>query len=91
MSVFIAHDQMMRMRLKTQARWTFELFSSLTVLSAKGLNVLQCSSIEPLKSAVARIRDNQFFVLRVVDDEVREIKLTRRVAFDSVAQERIPI
>ncbi len=63
-TVAIANQQMASVRLKTQACWIVEITKlSLLALFAKGAEMGQGGSIEPLQATVELISDNQFFML----------------------------
>ncbi len=90
MVVLITNHQMASVRLKTQACWSVELAKSPPVFP-KGVEVFQGGSMEPLQTIVNRIRDNQLFMLWIIDDGVRTIELTSSISSFAcgVAQERL--
>ncbi len=89
--ILIANQQMASVRLKTQACWSTEVTKLLLALFAKGVEVFQGGSMEPLQTMVILIRDNQLFMLWIIDDGVRIIELTSCISFFacSAAQERL--
>ena len=90
MVVCVANHQMLSVRLKTQACWFIEITKMLLASLAKGTEVLQCMALEPLQTVVAEIRDNQFFMLLIIDDGPRIVELSICIPFlASGAQERL--
>ena len=80
------------LRLKTQACWIVEIAKMLLALLAKGVEVCQGGSMEPLQTMVVEIRDNHLFMLRIIDDGVRTIELTSCISIIACgAQERLLI
>ncbi len=92
MVVGITNHHMTSVRLKTQACWTAEKAKLLT-LFAKGVEVVQGGSMEPLQTIVVTIRDDYLFMLRIVDDGVRIFELTSCISFLAcgAVQERLLI
>ncbi len=79
-------------RLKTQACWLIEIAELFLAKLAKGVEVGQGGSMEPLETMVAEIRDNHLFMLWIIDDGVRTFEFTSRTPFlTSGAQERLLI
>ncbi len=67
----ITNHHMASVRLKTQACWKIEITQfSVIVQSAKGVEVLQGGSMEPLQTVVVLVRDNHLFMLWIIDDGV---------------------
>ncbi len=93
----ITNQQMVGVRLKTQASWLAERAHCELMLAmfAKGVEVFQGRSMEPLQTMVVEIRDNQLFVLWVTDDGVRIVELTSCISClacgAAAAQERLLI
>ncbi len=63
MVVAITNQQMVSVRLKTQAYWLPEIAKLLKALLAKGVEVGQGGLMEPLQTMVVAIRDNHLFML----------------------------
>ena len=90
MVVCVTNHQMLSVRLKTQACWLIEITKLLLAMLAKGTEVLQCVALEPLQTMVAKVRDNQFFMLLIIDDGARSVELSICISFlASGAQERL--
>ncbi len=89
----ITNQQMASVRLKTRACWTIKIAKLLLAILAKGVEVCQGGSMEPLQTMVVFIRDNQFFMLWIIDDGVRIAELTSCISIIAcdAAQERLPI
>ena len=89
MVVPITNHQMLSVRLKTKACWMTEITKLLAFL-AKGTEVLQCVALEPLQTVVQEVRDNQFFMLLIIDDGPRGVELYICISkLASGAQERL--
>ncbi len=86
MVVALTNQQMASVGLKTQACWIFDIAKLLAKL-AKGVEVFQGGSMEPLQTMVELIGDNHLFMLWIIDDGVRIVELTSGY----VAQERFLI
>ncbi len=88
----ITNQQMASVRLKTQAQWSIEITQLLLALLAKGVEVFQGGSMEPLQTIVVAIRDNHLFMLWILDDGVRPVEFTSCISFLACgAQERLLI
>ncbi len=68
MVVAITNQHMASVRLKTQACWFIEIAEFLLALLAKGVEVGQGGSMEPLQTMVVVIGDNHLFMLWIIDD-----------------------
>ncbi len=91
MVVAITNQQMVSVRLKTQACWFIEIAKLLLAILAKGVEVFQGGPMEPLQTMVVTIRDNHLFMLRIIDDGVRTFELTSCISCLAcgAAQERL--
>ncbi len=89
----ITNQQMASVRLKTQACWIIEIAKLLHAFLAKGAEVFQAGSMEPLQTIVVLIRGNQLFMMWIIDDGVRRIELTSCISCLAcgAAQERLLI
>ncbi len=89
----ITNQQMVSVRLKTQASWIIEIAKLLLAMFAKGVEEFQGGSMESLQTMVEFIRDNHLFTLRIIDDGLRPVELTRCISCLScgAAQERLLI
>ncbi len=101
MVVAITNQQMASVRFKTQACWMIEITEffltifAIFAIFAKGVEVGQGGSMEPLQTMVTLIRDNHLFMLWIIDDGVMTIELTTCISFlacgAGAAQERLLI
>ncbi len=91
--VGVTNQQMVGVKLMTQACWIIEIAKLLLAILAKGVEVFQGGSMEPLQTMIELIRDNHLFMLWIIDDGLRIMELTSCISClaSGAAQERLLI